>query len=116
MTTPPSPLEHPLVRDSIGDARLRQHHAFHVLVQLCAILPADGTQEPVYKSSLALSLKVDRGSVRRAMRILVKRGYLTASDHVDPRGVRAYGLRVPDVGSGAPHPPAGLVSHRHPAP
>jgi hypothetical protein len=99
-----SPLTHPLLRAGIADPRLRHHHAFHVLVQLVELLPADGTARAVYQASLALTLHLDRKTVRSAMRGLVKWGYLRTEDADRPR-VRAYALLLPvvDVGTVSPY-------------
>ncbi|MBY0490612.1 MAG: hypothetical protein K2R93_12290 [Gemmatimonadaceae bacterium] len=107
-----SPLIHPLLRAGIADPRLRHHHAFHVLVQLVELLPADRTYRPVYQASIALTLHLDRKTVRRAMRALVKWGYVLEGD-ADLKGVRAMALATPvgaDVGTWAPHSHARGVS------
>lgn len=102
-----------LIRAGMSDRRLRQHHAFVVLVQLTDLLVAD-TPRPVYQSSLALALHLNRATVRLAMRCLVRRGYLR---EVAPtaRAVRQFALATPptrprDVVTSSPRQPVPPVA------
>lgn len=97
-----SPLTHPLLRAGLADPRLRNHHAFHVLVQLVELLGDD--PQPVYQSALSITLHIDRKTIRQAMSTLVKRQYLREYP-ANANGVRSYALNAPtraDMGNQSP--------------
>lgn len=83
---------HPLISRGIRDSRIRNHMAFHVLVHLVEVL--SDAERCVYQQSVSMSLAMHRDTVRRALLVLEKRGYIRRHGDAD-RGAAVYSLVLP---------------------
>jgi hypothetical protein len=86
---------------ALRDTGLRRHHAILVLLVLWPTLDADKPR-PVKVQHVANYLRLDRHTVRRAIVLLVRRGYLRKVVERQPPNVPARYCRRPPRGDAVP--------------
>jgi len=86
---------------ALRDVALRRHHAVLVLLLVWPTLDGDDPR-PVKIQQVSAYLKIDRHTVRRAISLLVRRGYVEKRVASQPPNVPAQYCRRAVSGDGVP--------------